>query len=616
MARVRSNARVTREGEEAEAIETTPISEVMRQSGLVVTEGGIDEGAPTVETEQADNEEENVDEEEEDYNTLIPSKPSHLDFKKSTATEADVPMMMKLGYFGEAEKKLIRFAGEEITPEPKNDEVVVIKSFFRVGLRFRFNEMIGEALDNYEIYLHQLTPNAIVRLSVFTWALRSQGMDPNAEAFCRVHELHYQTKAREDGLHENFGCYNFAYRKDMKALVLSYRTKCPTDWKSEWFYIKADEKKREKLKTLVMSPLSLSFGLTRPLCRMSSGSPCQQAVAEFRVVAEQISTRDLVQEYLANRVSPTLSGWSMPKLNGTKKKDELVRLPYRFKFEKQFKGPCQEWLEMIETMCNEILGNYTKKEDQLMTAAFGTRPKRRLNRVMDALNFEYPDYERLNKGAEGQKRKRIVSVLSRQAARMVKADEEALKKRKNSPKTKIAASKKRKDAALEPKVAEIEEETPSTPSAAEVEEILKVMTESLPIKLLSPLGPQLTKLLQKKDEPSAAKKAVGQKRRRIVTVMQAIEETPPPASVSKMTPAAEAATSAEATNMESTLSDINKVLLEMAAEEAAAAAEETLATVPEKGKEIAEDISEEKGFNFQNVIGQELSKAEKEELQE
>jgi hypothetical protein len=68
---------------------------------------------------------------------------------------------------------------------------------------------------------------------------------------------------------------------------------------------------------------------------------------------------------------------------------------------------------MIETMCNEILGNYTKKEDQLMTAAFGTRPKRRLNRVMDGLKFEYPDYERLSKGAEGVKRKRIVSILNR-----------------------------------------------------------------------------------------------------------------------------------------------------------------------------------------------------------
>jgi hypothetical protein len=38
-----------------------------------------------------------------------------------------------------------------------------------------------------------------------------------------------------------------------------------------------------------------------------------------------------------------------------------------------------------------------------MTASFGTRPKQRLKRVMDALNFEYLDYEQLNKGAKGQK---------------------------------------------------------------------------------------------------------------------------------------------------------------------------------------------------------------------
>jgi hypothetical protein len=260
MARVRSTARVTRDGEEAEATDTALISKVMRRSGLVMIEGAIEEGAPAAEAEQ--DVEEEITDEEEDYSILIPSKPSHLDFEKSTVSEVDMPMMIKLGYFREAEKKLIRFAGEETTPTPKDDEVVVFKSFFRAGLRFPLNEMIGEVLDNYEIYLHQLTPNAIVRLTIFIWALRSQGMDPNAEAFCRVHELHYQTKDREDGLHENFGCYNFAYRKDTKALVLSYRTKWPTGSKSEWFYIKADEKKREKLKTLVMSPLSLSFGMT------------------------------------------------------------------------------------------------------------------------------------------------------------------------------------------------------------------------------------------------------------------------------------------------------------------------------------------------------------------
>jgi hypothetical protein len=113
---------------------------------------------------------------------------------------------------------------------------------------------------------------------------------------------------------------------------------------------------------------------------------------------------------------------------------------------------------------------------------------------------------------------------------MVKEDEKALKKRKSSPEPKVATSKKRKTATPEPKMAEVEEGAPSTPSTAEVEEILKVMTEPLLIKLLSPLGPQLTKLLQKKDEASAPKKAAGAKKRRIIIVMQAIEETLSPAS--------------------------------------------------------------------------------------
>jgi hypothetical protein len=103
MARVRSTARVTRDGEEAEATDTAPISKVMKQSGLVVTEGAADEGASAAEAEYADIEEDIADEEEEDYNTLMPAKPSHLDFGKSTFSQADMPMMIKLGYFEEAD---------------------------------------------------------------------------------------------------------------------------------------------------------------------------------------------------------------------------------------------------------------------------------------------------------------------------------------------------------------------------------------------------------------------------------------------------------------------------------------------------------------------------------
>jgi hypothetical protein len=88
--------------------------------------------------------------------------------------------------------------------------------------------------------------------------------------------------------------------------------------------MKADEKSREKLMTLVMSPLSLNFGMTRPLCNMQLGSPCQLVEVEFREVVEQMSTRDLVQKYLANRTYPTSSGWGMPEMKETMKKHELV----------------------------------------------------------------------------------------------------------------------------------------------------------------------------------------------------------------------------------------------------------------------------------------------------
>jgi hypothetical protein len=134
-----------------------------------------------------------------------------------------------------------------------------------------------------------------------------------------------------------------------------------------------------------------------------------------------------------------------------------------------------------------------------MTAAFGTRSKRRLNRVMDALGFEYPDYERLDKGVEGQKRKRVASVLN-------KDDEEQPKNKKLESEQKTGVSKKRKTSTPKQKAIDEEEGTPATPSATEVEEILKVMTESLPVKL-SPLGPHLTKFFQKIKEPTKTKAA-------------------------------------------------------------------------------------------------------------
>jgi hypothetical protein len=153
MARVRSTARVEREGGEAEGAETVPISEAMQRSGLVTSEEirTAETTEQTVaETEQvaAEAEEGNIEEADpdDDYHIVVPSKPSHLDFGKSTVSKADLSKMVKSGYFSENEKKLLRFRGEETTPKPGKDEIVIFKSFLKAGLRFPLNRMISDVL--------------------------------------------------------------------------------------------------------------------------------------------------------------------------------------------------------------------------------------------------------------------------------------------------------------------------------------------------------------------------------------------------------------------------------------------------------------------------------------
>jgi hypothetical protein len=85
----------------------------------------------------------------------------------------------------------------------------------------------------------------------------------------------------------------------------------------------------------------------------------------------------------------------------------LVRLKYTFKYGDKFVEPDDDWLKSIETVSDELLGVYSKAEDTALSAAFGGRKKKRLNRVFDAIGFVYPDYRY---PARGQKRKSITSA--------------------------------------------------------------------------------------------------------------------------------------------------------------------------------------------------------------
>jgi hypothetical protein len=83
----------------------------------------------------------------------------------------------------------------------------------------------------------------------------------------------------------------------------------------------------------------------------------------------------------------------MPK-ETVKETDEggLIRLKYTFKYGDKFVEPDDDWLKSIENVSDELLGAYSKAENTALSAAFGGRKKKRLNRVFDAIGFVYPDY--------------------------------------------------------------------------------------------------------------------------------------------------------------------------------------------------------------------------------
>jgi hypothetical protein len=175
---------------------------------------------------------------------------------------------------------------------------------------------------------------------------------------------------------------------------------------TDWFYVKNDLKTREDIKDIIMRPIWQRFGLRRPKVEMNEAAEeCQRA---FGAVCSFIGTRDLMQEHIAFRVWPLADKWEMPK-ETVREPDEggLVRLKYTFKYGDKFVEPDDDWLKSIEAISDELLGSYSKAEDTALSAVFGGRKKKRLNRVFDAIGFVYPDYRYPTRG---QKRKNTVSA--------------------------------------------------------------------------------------------------------------------------------------------------------------------------------------------------------------
>jgi hypothetical protein len=287
---------------------------------------------------------------------------------------------------------IVRAGGDNNVPAPEENEVVIYRSFFKAGLQFPLSKFVVEVLRTYQIFLHQITPEAIIRMGIFVWAVRSQGLEPSMKCFCSMHKLLYETKAMgKEQYHNNFGCYGFIARPNASHPVPTFRKRWLKVWMEEWFYVKNDLKAREDIKEVIMRPIWSRFGLRRPKIEIDQTvEACQRA---FSTICSFIGTRNLIQEHIAFRVWLLVESWEMPKETITNSSEgDLIRLKYTFRFGDKFGEPNDDWLKCIEATSDELLGAYSKAEDNALFAAFGGRGKKRLNRVFDAIGFVYADY--------------------------------------------------------------------------------------------------------------------------------------------------------------------------------------------------------------------------------
>jgi hypothetical protein len=94
-----------------------------------------------------------------------PWRLSHTVFGKLTIKQSHLDNM-RGRYF--RDMSTVRDDDEERTvPTPEENEVVIFQSFFKAGLRFPLSKFVVEVLKIYQVYLHQITPEAIIRMGIF-----------------------------------------------------------------------------------------------------------------------------------------------------------------------------------------------------------------------------------------------------------------------------------------------------------------------------------------------------------------------------------------------------------------------------------------------------------------
>jgi hypothetical protein len=268
--------------------------------------------------------------------------------------------------------------------------MVVFEAFFTAGLRLPAHHFVVEVLQRYEVQIHQLTPNAVVALAKYVWAVTSYGGQPSVEVFAKNYCLHWQ-KRKVGNKIAQFGSCSFTPRTGKTSTEVVELVPCARNkwgnWYDYWFYVAGGAV--EDLLGLPAAVMCFHCYVAFPPFEVAEGDSDEEAL---RGAARMSSGRDLVEEFIGCGVWPLAHGWAlgevcprqMPSLG-----DQLVRSP-AFAQDLRGRDPAA-FVREAEDWAVRIMGHYVPRTEALRS--WDIRGSNvRLNRVFELNRLPYGGY--------------------------------------------------------------------------------------------------------------------------------------------------------------------------------------------------------------------------------
>jgi hypothetical protein len=306
--------------------------------------------------------------------------PPSLAFGESKVTTNMVREYERVGFFSPGAG---RAALDERIPTPRDGEVVVFRDFFICGLRFPCDPILPAILDAFSVKIHQLSPTSFLEVSKFIWIMKTFGCNTSVDAFARFYELVIipEVVKGSDGqfYHSQHACCTFNTRRQNTRKGITRiqiapccKTNLTDDWSSYWFYLKVN-----------MSELSCPIA---PLTAVNAAEFNQRAVgirnceSAFHLVSTILGGRDIIEEFVAARVWPILSGWSPTEIVYFNVNWAAQKVPFpKFGIKLREDQSADAFMIEVEKRVNVMVGEYTMNEYKAYKAL--VKHKKRINRV-------------------------------------------------------------------------------------------------------------------------------------------------------------------------------------------------------------------------------------------